>query len=189
MIISIDLDCVVNNLMEKTLEVYNKQNNKNIQLSDITSYDFYECLDKTDAEGLVKLFKNKPLWDSLTPLVGAKEGVRELIESGHRIYLVTATAPDNFMWKVQWVKKFFPYVRPDNIVRLMDKSLFKCDIMVDDCLDQLIKHKMCRRVCFDYPWNRNVDDFVYDIKRCKNWKEILEAVNEIEKERLEWEKK
>ena len=61
MIISIDLDCVINNLIDKTLELYNKQNNKNIQLSDITSYDFYECLEKTDAEGLVKLFKNKSL--------------------------------------------------------------------------------------------------------------------------------
>ena len=71
---------------------------------------------------------------------------------------------------------------------MTDKSLFKCQIMIEDCYEQLVKNKLCHKVCLDYPWNRNTDkDFVYDVKRCKNWSEILEAINQIEKEIKEYE--
>lgn len=189
MIIALDLDCVINNLMEKTLEFYNTHNNKNIQMSDLTSYNFYDCIKKEDADGIVKLFKNKALWDSLMPIEGARDGLKKLVDDGHKVYIVTATAPENFSWKIQWIKKYFPFFNPNNVIRMMDKSLFKCDVLIDDCLDQLLAHKMCYRVCLDYPWNRDITDFIYDIRRCTNWKEILEAINQIKKEKEEYERK
>lgn len=188
MIVALDLDCVINNLMEKTLEFYNTHNNKNIQMSDLTSYNFYDCLKKEDADGIIKLFKNKALWDSLTPINGARDGLKKLVDDGHKVYIVTATAPENFAWKIQWIKKYFPFFNPNNVIRMMDKSLMQADVIIDDCLDQLLAHKMCDRICLDYPWNRNITDFIYDIRRCQNWKEILEAVNQIKKEKEEWMK-
>ena len=59
MIIVCDIDCVLNNLCEKMLEIYNARSGKNIQVSDITSYDFKECLPKDDADDLYSLFKEK----------------------------------------------------------------------------------------------------------------------------------
>lgn len=191
MIVACDFDNLLNNLTEKTIELYNKQNNKNIKMSDLTEYSFYNCLDKEDSDGITKLFKNKALWDSLTPIPGAKEGLQKLLDMGHRVYIVTATAPENFLWKISWLKKYFPFFNPDNVVRMKDKSLFKCEIMVEDDYQQLINHKLCNRICLTYPWNirdENVD-FVYDIRRCNNWSEILEAVKQIEEEKLEWMKK
>ena len=187
-VIAVDMDCVLNNLMNKTLEIYNAQSGKNIQMSDLTSYNFYDCLNKKDAEGIVKLFKNKAMWDSLTPIEGSREGLRKLVEMGHRVYIVTATVSENWPWKIAWIKKYFPFFNTDNIVRMMDKSLFKCDIMIEDYYEQLINNRLCHKICLDYPWNRDENkDFVYDVHRCKNWKEILEAVNQIEKEIKEYE--
>ena len=69
----------------------------------------------------------------------------------------------------------------------MDKSLLKCDILIEDNLDQIIKHKLCNRVVLDYPWNKNVDDFIYDIHRCTNWSEILDEINKIKEEMKSYE--
>lgn len=183
MIIAVDFDNILNNLTEKTLEVYNDQSGKTIQAENLTSYNFYDCIDKTDADGMIKLFKNKILWDALTPIEGSREGLQKLIDAGHRVYIVTATAPENFAWKINWLKKYFPFFNTDNVIRMKDKSLFKCQVMIEDCLDQLIKNKLCNKVLLNYPWNQNESkDFVYDIYRCKSWPEILEAVNQIEKE-------
>ena len=182
MIIAIDFDNILNNLTEKTLEIYNAQSGKDIQISNLTSYHFYDCLGKSDANGMEKLFKKKELWDVLTPIAGAREGLQKLVDAGHRIVIVTATAPENFLWKVQFLRKYFPFFNPDNCIRMMDKSLLKCDILVEDSLEQLIKHKLCHRICLDYPWNRKVDDFIYTIHRCHNWDEILNEVNKIEEE-------
>lgn len=186
MIIAVDWDNILNNFTEKILEIYNAQSGKNIRIKDLTSYDFYDCLSKEDADGMTKLFKNKAMWDSLIPIEGSREGLQKLIEAGHRCYIVTATAPDNFNWKIQWLKKYFPFFNTNNVVRMMDKSLFKCDVLIEDCTDQLIKHKLCYRVCLDYPWNRNVKDFTYSVYRCKNWKDILTSINKIEKETNKW---
>lgn len=187
MIIACDWDNIINNLTEKVLEIYNAQSGKNIQMSDLTSYNFYDCLAKEDADGIVKLFKNKIMWDSLIPIEGSRNGLQKLIDAGHRVYIVTATAPENFNWKIQFLRKYFSFFNTDNVIRMMDKSLVKCDVLIEDCAEQLIKHKMCYRVCLDYPWNRNIKDFTYDIYRCKNWTEILEAINKIEKEIKKYE--
>ena len=182
MIIACDWDNIINNLTEKIIEIYNAQSGKNIQMSELTSYNFYDCVAKEDADGIVKLFKNKAMWDSLVPIEGSREGLQKLIEAGHRVYMVTATASENFNWKIQFLKKHFPFFNTDNVIRMMDKSLMKCDVLIEDCAEQLIKHKLCYRVCLDYPWNRNIKDFTYSVYRCKNWHDILETINKIEKE-------
>ena len=187
MIIAVDFDNILNNLTEKVLEIYNAQSGKNIQMAELTAYNFYDCLSKDDADGIIKLFKNKNMWDALSPIEGARNGLQKLIDVGYRVYIVTATAPENFVWKISWLKKYFPFFNVDNVILMKDKSLFKCDIMIEDFYDQLIKNKFCHKIILDYPWNQDeAKDWVHSTYRCKNWKEIVEAVNKIRDDVDEW---
>lgn len=188
MIIMCDIDDVLNNLVEKTIELYNSRYNKSIRVEDITSYSFEECLPKEEVAVILSLFKEKKLWNSLSPVAGASAGLKALIKQGHQIYFATATSPINFEWKVNWCAEHFPFINSDNIIRVVDKSVLKCDIIIDDYMENLIGNT-AYRICFDRPWNRNEKmDFVYDIHRAHNWKEIVAAVNEIERNDREWEK-
>lgn len=184
MIICCDMDCVLNDLVPKILTMYNKQSGKSIVMEDLTSYSFHDCLNKEDADSLTRLFKVKALWDSLSPIKGAKEGLQKLIDAGNRVFIATATAPENLPWKIQWIKKHFPFFNPDNVIRIMDKSVLKTDILIEDNMDQLVNHKLCHRICLNYPWNQHGEDkdFVYNIHRCNSWTEILEAINNIKEE-------
>lgn len=188
MIIVVDIDGVLNDLMFKTLDLYNLRNNTNIKLTDITTYNFADCLPQQDADGIIELFKEKELWDSLMPLTDSQAGLKTLVNMGHEIYLATATHPENFMWKVEWIKKYYPFIDTDNIIRIINKGLLKCDVMIDDCLDNLISN-ICDRICLDYPWNRQADkEFAYDIIRVYNWKDIVNIINKLERKEKEWEK-
>lgn len=188
MIIMCDIDDICNNLVEKTIELYNSRFNKNIQIESLTSYSFADCLSKEDANSIVSLFKEKKLWNSLSPIAGASNGLKTLIRQGHQVYMATATNPINFAWKVEWMSKHFPFINTDNIMRAVDKSLLKCDIIIDDRMDNLIGNT-AYKICLDYPWNRDErKDFIYDIYRTHNWKEIVYAVNEIERKDAEWNK-
>lgn len=181
MIIAVDIDNVLNNLAEKTLEFYNALSDKNIQMSDISTYNFAECLPQKEADGITELFKKYELWDSLTPLSDSQWGLKALVNMGHEIYLATATHPENFAWKVEWIEKYYPFIDTRNIIRIVNKSLLKCDVMIDDCLDNLIGN-MCERICFDYPWNRDASkDFAYDVIRVYNWKDIIDMIDNIER--------
>lgn len=187
MIIMCDIDSILNDLVTKTLALYNSRSGKDIHISDITAYHFSECLSREDADGMYELFKEKELWDSLEPLPGSQKGLKNLVDSGHRVYLATATSPESFLWKIEWLKKYFPFICEDNVIRIINKGLLKCDVMIDDYIDNLTSN-LCDRVVLDAPWNRNkTTDSVYDIKRAHNWNEIVKIVNDIERKNKEWE--
>ena len=186
MIITVDWDNCLNNLTEKTIDLYNKTNGTEIQLSDITTYDFFECLPENEANGICKLFKEKKLWDSLSPLAGAREALKTLIKQGHTIYIATATDISNFEWKCKWLTKFYPFISTDNVIRIMDKSLIKTDVLIEDKLENLIGN-FAERICIDYPWNRSTSkDYAYGIHRVSNWSEIPQVIKEIEGEMAKW---
>lgn len=188
MIICFDIDNVMNNLTEKAIDLYNTRSGKNIQMSDITAYNFYDCLSKEEADEIISLFKDKELWNSLKPLPHSQDTLKKLIKQGHRIFLATATDPINFEWKCEWISRYFSFIPTDNIIRIMDKGLLKVDVMVDDHLSNLISN-ICERVCLDYPWNQDrVKDYAYDIKRAYSWNDIVNIINNIEKEMKKWEK-
>lgn len=189
MVLCIDVDNILNDLTEKTLTLYNSRSGKNIQMEDITTYNFYNCFSKEDADGIVALFKEKELWDSLKPLYGSQDGLKKLIKQGHKVYLATSTDPINFQWKCEWLQQYFPFVPLDNVIRVMDKSLLRCDVMLDDNLDNLTSN-VCDRIALDYPWNRSTSkDYAYNINRVKDWNGVVQAINKIEKEFEKWEKR
>jgi 5'(3')-deoxyribonucleotidase len=128
------------------------------------------------------------VWNSLTPLPGSQKGLKRLVECGHDIYLATATHPNNFAWKVEWLKRYFPFIHPARIIRIVHKGLLKCDVMIDDSLGNLMESS-CHRIAIDYPWNQDKrKSYVYDIHRAKNFSEVIDIINDIErKENEEWE--
>jgi len=186
MIIVCDIDGVLNDLVNKTLTLYNKRHNKHINIDDIIAYKFSDCLSPEDADGICELFKEKELWDSLEPLPYSQKGLKVLIDKGHEIYLATATHPVNFPWKVEWIKYHFPFINSDNILCIKNKGLLTCDVMIDDCLDNLIGN-ICERVVVDAPWNRSTSkDFSYDIHRATNWHDVINIIDDIERKNREW---
>jgi 5'(3')-deoxyribonucleotidase len=187
MILCVDIDNTVNNLTENALEMLNRRSGIKLDVSKLTAYNFFECLPRNNAEAIIELFKEKELWDSLTPLKDSVWGIQTLLNLGHRVIFATATHECNFAWKCEWMAKYFPMISTNDIIRIKDKSLIRADIMIDDCLEQLVKSP-CERICLDNYWNRDsTKDYVYDIYRAHNWKEIIKYVNEIERKCMEWQ--
>jgi 5'(3')-deoxyribonucleotidase len=188
MIIMCDIDGVLNNLTQAAIDICNEHMGTILKMDDITSYNFDECLPTDIADTIIALFKLKEFWNDLRPIEGSQKYLRQLIKNGHQVYLATATDPINFEWKCQWIKQYFNFIPTENIIRIMDKSLLKCDVMIDDCLDNLTSN-ICERVCLDYPYNRDTSkDYSYDIYRANNWRDIIYIINEIERKNKEWEK-
>lgn len=186
MIIYVDIDQVLNDLIPKTLAFYNSHTGKNIQPSDITEYKLYDCLPQEDAYKITELFKNKDLWETLSPLPDSQWGIKTLINMGHKVILATATHESNFEPKCNWIMKYYPMISSEDIIRIYDKSLLRGDILIDDCLENLTS-SYCERICLDYLYNRNQNkDDIYEIYRANDWKDIIKFVKEIERKMDEW---
>lgn len=177
--VAVDVDCVLNNLMDKAIEMYNTKYDASLTADTFHEYDIFKCLPHEDAIKFTDLFKEHDLWASLTPIKHAQWGVKQLIERGYDVYLATATHHSNFSWKVEWIKHYFGMVPEKNIICIHNKGLLRVDVLIDDCIDNLLASRWYERVCFDYPWNRKIWDEVYGIYRVHNWLEVIDAVNEV----------
>jgi 5'(3')-deoxyribonucleotidase len=126
-----------------------------------------------------ELYGMSGLYDKVKPMPGAQKALEKLINLGHKVYLITAAIPKTYGEKVSFIQRFFPYIDENHIVCMKHKWMFKSDIMIEDNMQTLLEAPYYHRICFDRPWNRNVNDWTYDIHRCKNWNEIVEVVNKI----------
>jgi len=179
MIIGVDFDNVLFPTMHAVIDLYNKKYNDNLKLEDITTYNFYECLDSEVANKLINLFIDKEVYNNLKPFDGAIDVLKNFANQGHDIFILTATDTRNLTFKEHLLMKFFPFIPRENLVRIFKKNLFYTDVLIEDCLEQL-KNSICNRVILNYPYNQDKSaDYVYDIHRCSNWTQIMNAVNKI----------
>ena len=187
--IALDFDETLFPTMEKVLEIYNKRNNTNIVLSNITKYNLHENFSFDVADELLSIFVDQNVYENLQPYKGAVRTIKTLIESGHEVYIATSTDVRNLEWKEQLLQKHFPFIPKDNLIRIHNKSLLNVDVLIDDKIDNLISI-FADRICLSQPWNQDEDaDYAYSIYRVNHWGEIINIVNEIERRNKEWETK
>ena len=186
--IAIDFDQVLFPTLEKVLDTYNKRFNTNIELSQITTYSLYECLDHTVADEIISLFVDKSIYSNLQPYKGSIKAVKGLVDRGYEVYIATASDIRNMEWKERLLQRHFPFIPKDNLIRINNKKLLNVDIMIDDKMDHLIQ-TFAERICFAQPWNQDKEaDYIYSIHRIRHWGEIINVINEIERKNKEWEK-
>ena len=102
------------------------------------------------------------------------------VPSCHEVYIVSDAYPGIYEEKCNWIQFHFPSIDDAHIICMKHKWLFKCDVMIEDNLDNLLNGHHYDRIVIDYPWNQAHDE-AYSIYRASNWDDVLEAVNKINK--------
>lgn len=182
MIIAIDIDNVINNLQETVTSVFNERYATNYTLNDFIDYNVENVLPIKEAVSMKKLYGDSTIYNHVKPITGAQEALQKLTSEGHQVYLVTNAIPKNYNEKVNWIKHFFPFIDETHIVVMEHKHLFRCDVMIEDNIQNLISGLHYERICLNYPWNQKVHDEAYGIRRCNNWNEIMNVIKKIEQE-------
>lgn len=182
MILAIDIDNTIAYLQEAVVELFNERHNTKYTLDDFNDYDVENVLPVKEAVAMKKIYGEKGIYNHVKPIEGSQKALQKLIKEGHQIYLVTDAIPQVYGEKIKWVKHFFPFIDEEHIVAMKHKNLFKCDLMIEDNIQNLISGVHYHRICLDYPWNRKVHDEVYGIYRCNNWDEIVNVVNKLNEE-------
>lgn len=182
MILCVDLDNTLNNLQEVVINAFNNMYNASYTMNHIKTYNISECLPKEDAINMTELYYKHGLYDMVMPLTGAQNILQKIKNMGHEIYIVTHSVPSIFEEKVNWIKYYFPFIDESHIVSMQNKWMMKCDVMIEDNLDNLLGGHHYERILLDYPWNKGAHDEIYGIYRAYNWNDILNAINQIDKE-------
>jgi 5'(3')-deoxyribonucleotidase len=176
--VACDIDCVLNNLAERAAEIYTERFGIPLRESDFRDYDMSKAVRPEDKDFFKNLFLEEGFWKSLSPVAKAQSALKSIMIDGHTVYLPTSTHYKNVAWKYEWLNKHYPFVPQENVIVIHDKALLAVDVMIDDCLANLLSGSYYR-IVIDKPWNRNIRDDVFELIRVKDLAEARTIINEL----------
>ena len=158
-------------------KLINKNGYDPVEMFNLTKEEFKDFLEKK----LMDYSINEPAREN------ASKVCKELIEEGYELYIITArfNSDKNDESGVKMRKIIEQWFKDNNIpyTRIIYSSEDKLDICLTNKIDIMIEDKVSTLldikehipvICFDAPYNRNIDD--NNLFRVRNWKEIEEII-------------
>jgi 5'(3')-deoxyribonucleotidase len=168
----IDVDDVCVELVKTWIQIYNCDYSDNLSPEEITDWDIASFV---VPECKLKIYDylsnpNLNIYYGAEQVPNSLKGVEYLRNIGYRI--VFCTSYDYNMNKFNWLieNKYLKMGQSDDYVIAHDKSLIKCNIMVDDGIHNVEKFPNAS-ILFNRPWNMK---FEHDF-RVNNWQEIIDT--------------
>jgi len=176
MVIGLDFDGTINNMLDTWVEWLNKKHGTDVKVSDITDWELAKAFPDLSKRELFEPLNTPEFWYYVTIKPGAVEIIEKLIQDGHKIYIVTSSHYRTLPAKLDnCLFAHLPFLKKEDIIITYDKSLIKCDILLDDAEHNLINFRGIK-VLFNALYNKNstVQDF-----RVTSWEDFYELVNEL----------
>lgn len=174
--INIDIDNTVNDFLDKFCIYLNSlQLGKTwCRWTDFTDYNISNVtgIDNNTLE--IMFFRNNSFYEQLEPLAKCQQVIKRLYEEGHTIRFVTSIRYDVIQARIDFIKKFFPYIDTNtNLIVTNDKSSIYADIVVDDYENNFNNvNPNCYFIVFDQPWNKDMELTNLSGSRAKNWEDV-----------------
>ena len=176
--ILIDMDNVLENLGDVWVDELNKRHGLHMTHDDITEWDMSKFYPGLKRHEIFAPLHDKELWDRVEPLPNAQVVVRSMIAEGHDVVVVTAAHPDTVKYKYDWLAKYFPEIKYNDIVFCARKQLVRGDFLIDDAPHNLFGGTYVP-VMFAAPHNRTWKPehiWEYNLYCVENWIETEKLI-------------
>ena len=178
--IAVDCDDVLNDLMHKTLALFEQDTGIHYDYQDLAAFNLETCLPIAHAKQIVTLFGDKRLWDSLAPVDGAQKALKRMVDDGHDVFIVTASHFSNVKWKYEWIQEHYPFIAWEQVIIARRKDLINSDWLIDDNPTNLLSRPY-GRACITQPWNTHLKDEVLSILRADKLGAVYNLILEDER--------
>jgi 5'-nucleotidase len=149
------------------------------------SYHMEDCVPLVLQSEAKQLITSKGFFFELPAMKGALQAVKEMIDEGFSITIVTSLvthipnadhcAPE----KIEWIRYYLGESFVKNLAFISDKTKISGDILIDDkptlqSEGQKGFSSSWRQVVFDAPYNRQMESYLYPrLYRWKDWRDII----------------
>ncbi|MFB5192539.1 5' nucleotidase, NT5C type [Alicyclobacillus fastidiosus] len=165
--IAIDMDEVIADIVDKHLELYNRDFQDNVTLIDMHGKKLRDLRPHLIHE--IQSYLAQPgFFRDLKVIEGSQEVIQELSEH-YEIFITTAAmeVPSSFTAKYEWLKQHFPFLSDMNFVFCGDKSIIRADYLIDDNARHFTRFTG-QGILFSAPHNMHETGYV----RVNNWIEV-----------------
>lgn len=163
--VAFDFDGVINDLPIKWTRWLNNQYNLSVDEENLKYYDMSLNFPTLSLNQILEPLNKSEFWDTVD--YHSEVNFNEQLTTyksltNTRILIVTATSPET--WGVKYehcVKRLLPDFPVENIILTSRKDLIKCDVLVDDHIENL-KETSAYKVLVDASYNKNIEPYLYN---------------------------
>lgn len=174
-VVGVDLDDVLWGLLDAWLLRWNEVTGDNIQPEDIKSWDIARYVNKGTKEMLFYILEQNDFWGTVQPYADAQEYLKRLIDDGYDVVVVTASSHRTLKAKLDRFYKLFPFIKEEQVIVTKRKQMIDMDVLIDDNPANLYNSSY-RKILFDTPHNKAVDEVNIKAVRMYDWHEIYEYI-------------
>jgi 5'(3')-deoxyribonucleotidase len=177
--ILIDMDDTIENLCETWVKFLNRRHDTNYSLEDVTEWDMTRNFPSLSREQIFAPLLEEEFWKEVRPIEGAVDCIKQLIDDGHKVYIVTASHPDTVKLKLDNVLfKYFPYIDFTKVIIASDKQMIIGDVMIDDAPHNLRGSDVVK-ILFTASHNKSFDARKWGMYRVNSWEEIYQYISKL----------
>lgn len=179
-IIVTDMDDVLVSLLDAWIDYFNTKYNKSVKYEDITDWDMLKFYPDLTEKELHESLNTEELWKAVKPIKESVIYLKKLYDEGYKILVCTACYFTNIAVKlINCLFPNYPFLTYKDIIICYDKSLIKCDYIIDDYHEN-IKNSKATRFLMNAPYNRNISNDYYDF-RVNSFEDVYYIIKELEK--------
>lgn len=166
-VIALDVDDVVLNLVDAWLHQYNCDHNDFLSESDIKTWDIgsYTKI----GHRMYDYLKDPLLYGKVFPVNNSWVGIQVLRNMGYRVIFVTSSTIEQSGVKYNLLYNGGFLNRREDYFEATDKSLIKCDYLVDDKVEN-VTNAYKTGVVYTREWNKTLRGH----PRVNNWMEVVD---------------
>lgn len=175
----VDMDDTIENLLDTQVETLNKEHGTNVSPGHVKQWDVSMAFPSLSWKDVYAPLLRDEFWINVKPIEGAQKVLNQLIEDGHKVFIVTASAYETLRAKMDYVLfRYFPYLSWNNVIITSNKQMIKGDVLIDDGIHNL-KGGDYEKILMDAPHNRGYNAKRGGMTRVKNWEDAYQRVCEI----------
>lgn len=176
-IIGVDLDDVLWDLLKAWLDRYNDIADDNVLPTDIKSWDIAQYINNGTREMLFYILEQNDFWDTVKPIPESRVYLKELIDDGYDVNIVTASSYKILKPKMIRFYELFPFIKNRQVIVTERKQMIDLDVLIDDNPANLCDSSYTK-VLFDAPHNQWCNEQEIGAVRLSNWKDVYEFIKE-----------
>lgn len=179
--IATDADDCLWDLCGAWINYLNKEYGTKVCIEDIEEWDIKKAFPNLTTDEVFAPLFDRYMWEDVLPIGGAVETIKKLKEDGHRVVICTNSHYLALVHKMQTVFRYFkPVFSYDDVIVTKHKELIKCDLLIDDNPNNLLKQKQGLLFTRSHNLLFPTEDYK-NIERVNSWEEIYNFVKEMEK--------
>ena len=167
-----DADDTIEDMLPYWIDELNQKHDLSVQKADIKAWDMRKAFPTLTVDQIYEPVRQKAFWNRITPVRNSALFLKEIMEDGHDLYIVTASHYSMLDVKIAKILDMFPFLSWKQIIVAYDKQLVHGDVIIDDGIHNLIGNPCPHKFLFHQPHNANIDETQFGIQRVRSWDEI-----------------